>query len=70
MERQAQEAELEQQLRDKGYADALVTLNDRAGRILVRGRSELSRQELAQVADLAKQVAGLKPWELTILVRP
>lgn len=70
VEHQAQESEFEQLLREKGFAGALVTLGDHTGRVLIRGQGELSTQELAQVADLAKQVAGLKPWELTIILRP
>ncbi len=67
---EAQEAEFERLLKEKGFTEALVTLGDHNGRILIRGQGELSTQELAQVSDLAKQVAGLKPWELTVILRP
>lgn len=68
--RGAKEAELEQLLRQKGFADALVTLDDSSGRILLRSEGELSRQQLAQIGDAARQVAGLKPWQLSVLTRP
>lgn len=69
-ERQAKEAELEQLLRQKGFADALVTLGEGNGRVLLRSQAALSPQQLAQIADAARQVAGLKPWQLSVLTRP
>ncbi|MGE5589702.1 MAG: SpoIIIAH-like family protein [Bacillota bacterium] len=68
--RRALEAELEQLLRQKGFGEALVTLDDRAGRILISGQSELNARQLAQIADAARQVAGLRPWELSVVTRP
>lgn len=68
--RQALEVELEQVLRQKGFGETLVTLDDHAGRILISGPSALTAQQLAQIADAARQVAGLRPWELAVVTRP
>ncbi|GEM_PF-5667366 len=68
--RRAMEAELEQVLREKGFGDTLVTLDENAARVLVRSEAALTAHQLAQIADAARQVAGLRPWQLAVLTRP
>lgn len=65
----AQEAELENLLRVRGFADAVTFLYPAAGVIVVKGET-LSEPEVAQVADLVTRIAGTPLDSISVMARP
>lgn len=65
----AQEVEIENLLRARGFADALVYLYPGAAMVIVRAQS-LTPAQVAQVADTVSRVAGIAYEAVSVLAKP
>ena len=63
------EAEMENLIKARGFTDALVFIRDNSVSVVVK-TSSLSREEVAQVADIISRVAGVKAEDITISAKP
>ena len=63
------ESEMENLIKARGFADALVFTRDSAVNAVVKAQT-LSREEVVQVADIISRVAGVGPEEITISAKP
>lgn len=63
------EAEMENLIKARGFADALVFYRDQSVSAIVK-TSTLSRDEVIQVADVISRVSGVKPEDITISAKP
>lgn len=59
------EAEMENLIKAKGFADALVLMRENSVSAIVRTQA-LSKDEVVQVADVISRVAGVRPEDITI----
>lgn len=62
------EVDLENLIRAKGFADAVVVLDNGKGTIMVKADS-LTKDEVVRIADLAVRVAGLSYEDITVMAR-
>ncbi len=62
------EAQLEGLIRGRGFADAVVFLGEGTAQVIVKAPT-LTSQEAAQMGDLVRQVAGVKPTAISIVRR-
>lgn len=62
------EVELEGLIRSRGFEDAVVFLGDSAAQVVIRAPS-LTPVQVAAVADLVHQVAGVDPDRIRIVAR-
>lgn len=67
--RAAQEAEIENLLRARGFRDALVYLYSNSAVVVVRAGS-LTPAQVAQVADAVSRVAGIPFESVSVLAKP
>ncbi|MGL5514776.1 MAG: SpoIIIAH-like family protein [Sporomusa sp.] len=63
------EAEMENLIKAKGFSDALVFVRDDSVSAVVKCTA-LSRDEVAQVAEVISRVAGIKPEDITVSAKP
>ncbi len=63
------ESEMENLIKAKGFADALVFVRDNTVSAVVKTQT-LSREEVMQVADVIGRVSGAKPEDITISTKP
>ncbi|MDR3593002.1 MAG: SpoIIIAH-like family protein [Negativicutes bacterium] len=63
------ESEMENLIKARGFADALVFLRDNTVSVVVKAQT-LSREEVIQVADIISRVAGVGPEDITISAKP
>jgi stage III sporulation protein AH len=63
------ESEMENLIKARGFADALVFVRDSTVNVVVKTGS-LNRDEVIQVADIISRVAGVKPEDITISAKP
>ena len=63
------ESEMENLIKAKGFADALVFVRDNTVSAVVKTHT-LSREEVIQVADVIGRVSGVKPEDITISAKP
>lgn len=68
-QRSTQEVEIENLLRARGFADAVVYLYEGAAVVVVRAES-LTPAQTAQVADTVARVAGIAFDAVTVLAKP
>ena len=68
MEKQ-KEAEMENLIRAKGFADALVFIRDNSVSAVVKATS-LSREEVIQVAEVISRISGVKVEDISISGKP
>jgi len=67
-EAMGKEVDIENLIRAKGYADAVVILGDGKATILVKAAT-LTREDVIRIADLAVRVAGLRYEDITVVPR-
>lgn len=63
------ESEMENLIKAKGFADALVFIRENAVNAVVKAQS-LDRETVVQVADIISRVGGVKPEDITISAKP
>lgn len=63
------EAEMENLIKARGFADALVFMRDNSVSAVVRAPT-LSREEVVQVADVISRVSGVRAEDITISAKP
>lgn len=63
------EAEMENLIRAKGFADSLVVIRENSVSAIIKATS-LSREEVVQVADLINRVSGIKLENISISAKP
>lgn len=63
------EMEMESLIKARGFADALVFIKDNSVSAVVK-TTALSREEVAQVADIISRVEGIKVEDITISAKP
>lgn len=63
------EAEMENLIRAKGFADSLVVIRENSVSAIIKATS-LSRDEVIQVADLINRVSGVKLENISISAKP
>jgi stage III sporulation protein AH len=63
------EAEMENLIKARGFADALVVMRDNSVSAIVKAQT-LTREEVMQVADVISRVAGVKYEDITISTKP
>jgi stage III sporulation protein AH len=63
------EAEMENLIRARGFADALVVMRDNSVSAIVKTQA-LTRDEVMQVADVIGRIAGVKPEDIVISAKP
>lgn len=63
------EMEMENLIKAKGFADALVFVRDNSVSAVVK-TSELTREEVIQVAEVISRISGVKPGDITISAKP
>ena len=68
LQEKERENEMESLIRAKGFSDALVFCRDSSASILVRG-SNLSQNEVMQVADIVSRIGNIKKENITISVK-
>ncbi len=69
MQEKQHEAEMENLIKARGFADALVFIRDNSVSVVVKTTS-LSREEVIQVADIISRVSGVKAEDITISAKP
>lgn len=67
-ERMALETTLESLIRSRGFADAVVILGSESAQVILRA-GELQPEQVAAVADLVSQMAGIDPGQIRIIPR-
>jgi stage III sporulation protein AH len=63
------ESEMENLIKARGFADALVFVRDSSVSAVVKAQT-LNREEVIQVADVIGRVSGVKPEDITISAKP
>lgn len=63
------ESEMENLIKAKGFADALVFIRDNNVSVVVKAQT-LTKEEVIQVADIISRVAGVSPEDITISAKP
>jgi len=63
------EAEMENLIKARGFADALVFIQDEAVSAVVKA-SSLTREDVMQVADVISRVCGVQPEAITVSAKP
>lgn len=63
------ESEMENLIKARGFADALVFVRDNAVNAVVKAQA-LNRDEVIQVADVIGRVSGVRPEDITISAKP
>lgn len=63
------ESEMENLIKAKGFADALVFVRDNTVSAVVKTQT-LNREEVMQVADVIGRVSGANPEDITISAKP
>ena len=63
------EMEMENLIKAKGFADALVFIRENSVSAVVK-TSELTREEVIQVAEVISRISGVKPGDITISAKP
>lgn len=63
------ESDMENLIKARGFADALVFIQDSSVSAVVK-TSSLSRDEVLQVAEVISRVCGIKPEEITVSAKP
>lgn len=63
------ETEMENLIKARGFADALVFMRENTVSAVVKTQS-LSRDEVMQVADVISRVSGVKPEDIVISAKP
>jgi stage III sporulation protein AH len=63
------ESEMENLIKARGFADALVFVRDNGVSAVVKTQA-LNREEVMQVADVIGRVSGVKPEDITISAKP
>lgn len=64
-----QETEMENLIKAKGFADALVFVRDNSVSVVVKSVA-LSRDEAVQIADIINRTSGIKTEDITISAKP
>lgn len=68
-ERGSQEVQAEALLKAKGFDDAVVILRDGSAEVIIRTSEELTRPQLAIIADVVTRNTGLKASKVSISAR-
>lgn len=63
------ESELESLIKAKGFTDALVFMQEKSVSVIIKADS-LSRDQVAQVADIVSRTVGVKPEDIVISAKP
>ncbi len=63
------EAEMENLIKAKGFADALVFVRDNSVSAVVK-TTALTKEEVVQVAEIISRIAGVKPEDITVSAKP
>jgi stage III sporulation protein AH len=63
------ESDMENLIKARGFADALVFVQDSSVSAVVK-TSSLTRDEVVQVAEVISRVCGIKPEEITVSAKP
>lgn len=63
------EAEMENLIKAKGFADALVFIRDNSVSAVVK-TTALTKEEVIQVAEVISRVAGVKQEDITVSAKP
>ncbi len=63
------ESEMENLIKARGFADALVFIRDNTVSVVVKAQT-LSRDEVIQIADIISRTAGVGPEDITISAKP
>lgn len=69
VEAMGKEGELENLIRAKGFADAVVFIQERSTVVVVKA-TDLSQQEAAKIMDIATRGTGMKLDAVTLVVKP
>lgn len=69
VEAMGREGELENLIRAKGFADAVVFIQERATVVVVKA-PDLSQQEAAKIMDIVTRGTGMKLEAVTLVVKP
>lgn len=64
----AREVDIENLIRAKGFADAVVVLRDGKATVMVKAAS-LTQEEVFRIADIAVRLAGLSYEDVTVMAR-
>lgn len=63
------EVEMENLIKAKGFADALVFIRENSVSAVVK-TTTLTREEVEQVAEVISRVSGVKPGDITVSAKP
>ena len=63
------EVEMENLIKAKGFADALVFVRDNSVSAVVK-TTTLTREEVIQVAEVISRISGIKPGDITVSAKP
>jgi len=63
------EVEMENLIKAKGFADALVVVRDNSVSAIVK-TTALTHEEVVQVAEVISRISGIKPGDITISAKP
>lgn len=63
------EIEMENLIKAKGFADALVFIRDNSVSAVVK-TTTLTREEVVQVAEVISRISGVKPGDITVSAKP
>lgn len=63
------EVEMENLIKAKGFADALVFVRDNSVSAVVK-TTALTQEEVIQVAEVISRISGIKPGDITISAKP
>ena len=63
------EVEMENLIKAKGFADALVFVRDNSVSAVVK-TTALTREEVIQVAEVISRISGIKPGDITVSAKP
>lgn len=69
VEAMGKEAELENLIRAKGFADAVVFIQERSTVVVVKA-NDLAQQEAAKIMDIVTRGTGMKLDAITLVVKP
>lgn len=69
VEAMGKEGELENLIRAKGFADAVVFIQEKATVVVVKA-ADLSQQEAAKIMDIVTRGTGMKIDAVTLVVKP
>ena len=68
LERQ-REIEMENLIKAKGFADALIVIRDTSVSAVVK-TTALNREEVIQIAEVISRISGVKPGDITVSAKP